>query len=132
MAAIDDTAYVHSDDNDPETEFAISLTGLTTEDLKQPLEEWSLQQLIKNLPQNSIVQNVAANFAIVTTHIRQQLSADASDLDLATDTHLASLKNTLTVILQTYIRHPDDDELTRANAVQTIQQVQRSMKALQQ
>lgn len=120
------------DGNAPETELSMSLTGLTSEDLEQPQEVNQLQELKESLPQENKLRMFLDNFCGFTTHIRNKLSPLACKLDLATDTHLVGLENILAIMLRTYMRHPEDTELNRANAEQTIGQIQKSLKALQE
>lgn len=74
---------------------------------------------------------LAVNLVNFTDSIRQQLSPESKHLDLATNRYLVGLKDFLASLLQTYIRHPDDVELNRDNAVRAIRQIQGSMQTLQ-
>ena len=119
------------DGNDPETELSMSFTGLTPEDLERPQEDNQLQKLKESLPQENRVRIFLDNFCGLTAHLRNKLSPHACNLDLATDTHLVGLENTLAIMLRTCMRHPEDTELNTANAEQAIEQIQMSLKALQ-
>lgn len=115
---------------DPEQELSMSFTGLTAEDL-QPQPSGQLQQLAESLPPEHKIRTFLESFCCLTTQIRSKLSPAERSLDLATDTHLVGLEDTLAIIVRTYMSHPEDTDLHTANAEQTVGQIQRSLQALQ-
>lgn len=115
---------------DLEEDLSMSLTGLTREDFMQPREGSQLQQLIVSLPPENRLRIFLENFCLLTARIRDNLSPAACNLDLATDTHLLGLEDALAITMRTYMSHPEDIELNRTNAEQSVGQIQRSLKAL--
>lgn len=129
-AKYEDISVVVEDDDDSEKELTLSYTGLTSEDFDAP-EGNQLQQLRDCLPQKDNVRVFLDNFSAFIEHIKGKLSPHADDLDLATETHLAGLESNLAVMLRTYMRHPEDDELNRANAEEAVGQIQKSLQTFQ-
>ena len=132
MATRLEVEYAIGSYGNPEKDLSISmsLTGLTREDLLQPQEGSHLQQLMASLPQENRLRIFLENFCLLTAHIREKLLPAECNLDLATDTHLLGLEDTLAIIMRTYMSHPEDIELNTANAEQAVRQIQRSLKAL--
>ena len=129
-AIFDDISAVEEDGDDLEKELTLSYTGLTSDDFDAP-EGNQLQQLRDCLPQKDNVRIFLDNFSAFIEHIKGKLSPHAADLDLATEAHLAGMESTLAVMLRTYMKHPDDTALNRANAEQAVGQIQKSLQAFQ-
>lgn len=132
MATIGDTKTegINVVENDGDDQLSISITGLTQEDLN-PQEGNQLQQLKECLSPEDNVRIFLDKFCSFIDHIRSELSPHANKLDLATDTHLTGLQNTLAVMMRTYMNHPEDDVLNRSNAEDAVGQIQKSLQALQ-
>ena len=118
------------DQDGSERDLSISLTGLTSADF-EPQKSNQLQKLIERLPQEDRVRIFLDTFCKFIAHVRDKLSPHREMLDLATDTHLEGLEKLLEVMLQTYLKHPDDNELNRANAEGVMGQIQKCLQALQ-
>lgn len=129
-AIVEDISMVEEDGDDSEKELTLSYTGLTSDDLDAP-EGNQLQQLRDSLPQKDKVRIFLDNFSAFIEHIRGKLSPHADHLDLATEAHLAGMESTLAVMLRTYMEHPDDTALNRANAEQAVGQIQKSLQTFQ-
>ena len=129
-SAFDGISVLDQDGDEYESDSSMSMSGLASGNHQPQNNGNQLQELKEHLPAKSRARIFLDNFCTFIAHVRGKLSPQ-NELDLATETHLTGLEDTLVILLQTYLKYPDDNDLNSANAVVAIRQIQKSLQAFQ-